>query len=244
MQIMLSTKVVSSARFSPMGPEWKTTSSFSVQKLKAQINVGSTAYALLPDSYINFLHFHDKSCNWTIFKTFQDWAAQVQCPCWWDGQECLVEAVWGDLNLSPWERQDFGGYCKLTRLPGWPAHIWWHPREITVIYLLGISSKATPLLPPSSTCLMHLIQFCYTTHIIRRRGDSKHMQVLVCLYLSHCPIHQKAQCPTENVCKTTLPNPTALPLTSCLSNEQFHSGHNVLYIDNNSTSLSYLQYLS
>ena len=45
-----------------MVPEWKDTSSFSIKKLKAQINVASTACALLPDSCINFLHVHNKSC--------------------------------------------------------------------------------------------------------------------------------------------------------------------------------------
>lgn len=207
--------------------------------------MASTACALLPDSYINFLHVHNKSCNWTVFKAFQDWEAQVQHPCCWDDQEGVWQQWSGVIWIFLHGRDKLVGDA--TSLPGWRAPMWWDPRETTTIYLLGIGPKATPLLPPSSTCHVHLVQFWYTTQRIRKSGNSKNMQKLVCLYLFLCLTHQKAQCPTLSVCKIRLPNLITLPLTSRLSNEQFHSGHNVLYIDNNSTSiirLSYLQHWS
>lgn len=68
---------------------------------------------------------------------------------------------------------------------------------------------------------------------------------IVYLYLFHCLTHQEAQCPLVSMRKMELADPAALPLTSLLSYDQLHSGHNMFYIDNKSTStirLFFLQY--
>lgn len=63
------------------------------------------------------------------------------------------------------------------------------------------------------------------------------LPVSVCLC---CLTHHGAQCPTVSVCMIRLPDPTALPSTSRLSNDQFH---NVLHVDRSSTSIIRLSYL-
>lgn len=83
----------------------------------------------------------------------------------------------------------------------------------------GNQSQRYSLSPPSSTCHIHLIQFGNTAQRRWTSGDSKHRWVLSCLCLFHCLTHQEAHSPTVNVYKIRFSSPTALPLTSCLSNE-------------------------
>lgn len=159
----------------------------------------SRACALLPDLYINFLCVH-KSCNQMLSRALQDWAAQGQHWCWWEGQE----SVWQQGFVMIWICLQ--GRDELMRaaagLPGCQAD---RPGTHTKVPRPQGNHHHPPRSPSQnySPVIRRCCHQCHASHSVlvynphnkevTFTSDSKNMQVISCL---HCLTHQKAQWPT------------------------------------------------